>query len=533
MPLGIYIGNAIGSNTLDVAFYSTSTYRDVTSGDIIYRRRRQDSRLYIDYSDDNGLTWEVAIAQFLLSEDVIEVTIDDSPVGYRDVVRDGAYKIDQLLEGGTGDWDTEGTDWENIISIESEYWSSYWTARIENIISTDNIVAYYKMWDKSGSVCTDVVNGYNGTYYNTILDQNIGKGKGILTGATSRINIYSTPLVGAMDFNEGSIAVWFKMDNAIWADGLQHHIFFCYGDANNAITIHKSSASNIIGIIYKAGGVTAQAYLSNLSNNGLNCLIVTWSKSAHKIHAYFNGKKTTPQTNITSGDWNATGVSSSDFAIASQSSNSATLTWVGYLAHFVIAKKVISETEASQMCDYSAVLFDGDSRTYGSATLSYSSVAIGNHPLGIINTGVPGGTLASLTADAASRVDTYYSAKNKVLVFWAGVNSTGLTTQQLYDAIKAYCQARKAIGWSVVVCTEIDCQHATQVANNWSTKYLELNTMLRADYSFADRLADLGENAALQDATDTTYFNADKIHLIQAGYNVVGSIVAPHITALL
>ena len=96
---------------------SPDSTRLVSDGDIVYRRRREGTILYIDYSDDGGVTWELAIAQFLLSEDVIEVTIDDSPVGYRDVVRDGAYKIDQLLEGGTGDWDTEGTDWENIISI--------------------------------------------------------------------------------------------------------------------------------------------------------------------------------------------------------------------------------------------------------------------------------------------------------------------------------------------------------------------------------------------------------------------------------
>lgn len=98
------------------------TYRDVISGDIIYRRRRQNGKLYIDYSDDGGTTWELDIDHFLLSEDVIEVTIDDSPAGYRDVVRDGVYCIDVLIDGGTGDWDTEGTDWENIIKIDGREW---------------------------------------------------------------------------------------------------------------------------------------------------------------------------------------------------------------------------------------------------------------------------------------------------------------------------------------------------------------------------------------------------------------------------
>ena len=101
--------------------------RLISSGDIVYRRRRQGGVLYIDYSDDGGVTWELDIAHFLLSEDVIQVTIDDSPVGYRDVVRDGAYKIDHVLTG-TGFTGTEGTDWENIASISTPY--SYWTSKL-------------------------------------------------------------------------------------------------------------------------------------------------------------------------------------------------------------------------------------------------------------------------------------------------------------------------------------------------------------------------------------------------------------------
>ena len=117
--MGITIGRL---NRIRIGSSRGISIRLISSGDIVYRRRRQGGVLYIDYSDDNQLTWELAMAQFLLSENVIEVTIDSSPVGYRDVVRDGAYKIDQLLEGGSGLFSgTEGTDWENIVSIAPDY----------------------------------------------------------------------------------------------------------------------------------------------------------------------------------------------------------------------------------------------------------------------------------------------------------------------------------------------------------------------------------------------------------------------------
>lgn len=48
----------------------------------------------------------------------------------------------------------------------------------------------------------------------------------------------------------------------------------------------------------------------------------------------------------------------------------------------------------------------------------------------------------------------------------------------------------------------------------------------------ADALADLGNNANLQDATNTTYFNADKVHLTTAGYNIVAGIVAAAIASI-
>jgi hypothetical protein len=66
----------------------------------------------------------------------------------------------------------------------------------------------------------------------------------------------------------------------------------------------------------------------------------------------------------------------------------------------------------------------------------------------------------------------------------------------------------------------------------YTQKVQALNTLIRGDTSKYDRLADLGADARLQNALDTTYFNADAIHLNAAGQSVAAGIVAAQIATL-
>lgn len=412
-------------------------------------------------------------------------------------------------------------------------WSSYWTQQLNTVVGADNIVANYPLNDLSGTICTETVTARNGTYNNVTLDQ-VGyrNGKCVLTSATSYINIYNAGLYGAMSFSEGSVILWFKMPNAQWKDGAAHMLINMYGNDNNYLRIRKAGDGGF-NAIFRAGGTTAQGYQYHLNNSGWNCVILTWSATTGKVNGYFNGKVMWI-SNANIGTWNGSAFTTNLVAIASQFGTQASESFVGNISNVTICKKALSATEVDSLCLLNAVIFDGDSRVYGSNVLSCSSPAIGNNTVGIINVSVAGGTPGSLQANAATRVDPYYTPRNKILVFWAGYNSSALTTEQIYAQIQTYCAARKAAGWQVILCTEIDAQSATAITNEWPTKYLALNTMLRAGYAaFADRLADLGANAALQDATSTTYYNADKVHLIQAGYDIVGGIIEPHITALL
>ena len=121
-----------------------------------------------------------------------------------------------------------------------------------------------------------------------------------------------------------------------------------------------------------------------------------------------------------------------------------------------------------------------------------------------------------------------------VLTVWSGINDIGggATGAATYTLIANYCTAAKLAGWTVVVCTLPSCDPA-----GWSVgktaERLALNTLLRADHSWSDGLADLDGDPRLQSPTDTTYFDADRIHLTDAGYAVVAGIVSSVVQPLL
>jgi hypothetical protein len=107
--IGIPFGRRIGAST-------SITYIYVSSGLIIYRKGIRGGYYCIDYSDDNGVTWELNLVQLETDEDTIIISIDSGVDGYRHEVRDNDYCIDQELTP-TGFEGTEDIDWENVFKI--------------------------------------------------------------------------------------------------------------------------------------------------------------------------------------------------------------------------------------------------------------------------------------------------------------------------------------------------------------------------------------------------------------------------------
>lgn len=95
---------------------ASETWYLCSDGDVIYRGRNSVGYYYIDYSDDGGSTWELALVSIADDEDHIIININSNPAGYRQVVRDNDYCIDHELDA-TGFAGSEGTNWENVYKI--------------------------------------------------------------------------------------------------------------------------------------------------------------------------------------------------------------------------------------------------------------------------------------------------------------------------------------------------------------------------------------------------------------------------------
>jgi len=300
-------------------------------------------------------------------------------------------------------------------------------------------------------------------------------------------------------------------------------------------TYNGAGSSYGYAIYYNAGGDSDYLLAQKLNNfSDWIEIWVSWSYSDGKFYVYSNGLvHEWDKWAAVNFPLSLTGAWVGDLGSGYANIGIFSSSWKGLISHVRLLNRPVTPDEVRSLNPYPVILFDGDSRTGGKP---YPFEAFGQSEktwYGFKHLGTSGAGLELLTSDAPTNVDPVRNGSDSICVIWAGVNNSGATAEDIHDLIESYCLARKAAGWKVLVCTEIDAQDAGRLANNWPTKYLELNTLLRADYTtFADGLADLGANANLQDATNTTYFSVDKVHLTNAGYTVVAGIVGPALAAL-
>lgn len=191
------------------------------------------------------------------------------------------------------------------------------------------------------------------------------------------------------------------------------------------------------------------------------------------------------------------------------------------------------------------LVFDGNSLTSGTgatAGFDYPSQAVtGLKSLwNKYNYGVGGQTTTQMLSDVSTQVDTLYDIGNleNIVIPWEITNELygGTSETDAYNNYVTYCQARRAAGFKVVAVTVLPRSNVgtpvgfeaarqaanTDIRNNWTT--------------FADALADVAADTSIGDAgdeLDTTYYNADKVHMNDAGYGVVAGYVATAINEIM
>jgi lysophospholipase L1-like esterase len=186
------------------------------------------------------------------------------------------------------------------------------------------------------------------------------------------------------------------------------------------------------------------------------------------------------------------------------------------------------------------IVFDGDSITFGIGALpvnrfpnsnDYPSQVVGSLDQRgtYVNIGVAGETTATMITNAPTAVDPYFTAGcNNVVCFHGGTNDIqfGADAPTTYGRIVTYCQARQAAGWRVIVAT-ITPRSDAGTPGNFETIRQSVNTSIRTNWqTFANGLADIGNDANMgqaSDQTNTQYYNGDLVHHNPYGYGILAS----------
>jgi lysophospholipase L1-like esterase len=201
--------------------------------------------------------------------------------------------------------------------------------------------------------------------------------------------------------------------------------------------------------------------------------------------------------------------------------------------------------ESSQMVHYldgRRIVVHGDSLAYGAnlglfmrETVNYSGQTrdLLGEGWDVYNRAIPGASFNNISggefhliSSAAARIDVLYrpSAAQNILVVSTGWNDVngGESALTLKQQFIAYCLARKAAGWKVVVAPLPVANYPGQPAV-YPLIRLDVNAWLALHWhEFADAYADfsadpvIGNNA---NTTNTVYWQ-DQLHMTRAGYTI-------------
>lgn len=150
----------------------------------------------------------------------------------------------------------------------------------------------------------------------------------------------------------------------------------------------------------------------------------------------------------------------------------------------------------------------------------------------------PGRSITALSMSAPDQIDPAYAATRSkdILVLETDLTGDGGVAKDYADTI-AFCTARKAVGWRVVVLTILP--RSSGARYSWpafAADRVTLNEQLRANWrDYADALADIAvapQLGTVEATKDPRYFNDDGTHPTDAGYAIMADIVAAAIRTL-
>ena len=144
--------------------------------------------------------------------------------------------------------------------------------------------------------------------------------------------------------------------------------------------------------------------------------------------------------------------------------------------------------------------------------------------------------LSDMLADGPAQVDARYrehADADVCVVMGGGADlADGRATAMVHDDLVAYCLARQAAGFRVVVLTLLPRRESA----GFERARQEFNGLVRANWqSYADGLADIAADGRIGDALDDLdqqYYQPDALHPNDAGYAVMATVSAPALNQL-
>ena len=157
-----------------------------------------------------------------------------------------------------------------------------------------------------------------------------------------------------------------------------------------------------------------------------------------------------------------------------------------------------------------------------------------------VNLGVNGRPASTMISLAAKNIDPLYAASRSknVVVMWGGGNDLdqGASAEEAYANIVTFCQARRSVGFKVVVLTLLPRTGYVREGTDYEANRGVINTSIRKNLaSFADALADIGANPIIGAAgaqANLDYYQPDGTHPTRKGYSIVAGIVKDAILTL-
>lgn len=302
------------------------------------------------------------------------------------------------------------------------------------------------------------------------------------------------------------------------------------GNSRHIISAPYIGSLATSGNIYGFGTAT----LSSTRKAGTTWGVITLVANGANSFIYYN------KTLVASGNLGTT--SMSQFGIGG--AGNAAATFGGAMQMVAMYSGALTQAQIEANVDEIIRVFKftgvdtickGDSLTAGTGATAgfsypsqlYSSVTDKLNFRTPTNLGIGGETIATALANINTELSPYITPyyPNQKLILWQGTNDLGggASGTAVYNNLMAYRTAAINLGIKAE-----DIYIATAIARNFSSltameaERTILNNAIRANTGI--NKIDLAADARLSNFNDLTYFNADRVHLIDAGQAVVASL---------